>query len=175
MDAVEFDSKYSKFLGEIKSVIRLEFLPIVDELESKEPRDIINTDTCFQNENEARGLVWGMFVERANKYAYQTITIDIDDIKSLGEIEMFFILLEKERIAYHPESSFHDVVNTDLNGEITIPSFTFDESERLDLLMGKCRDLVDEMDVSIYEISKRANLIVRGKNGWNQSPPEKDY
>lgn len=172
MDAIEFVSNYSKYLNEIKSVIRLELMPVINELESKEPVDLIPAGKCFTSENDARGYVWNLFVDGTNRYAYQTITIDIDDIKSIKDVEMFFILLEKERISYHPESSFHDIINTDLNRNVTGSTFTAEESDRLEMLMKKCIDLTDELNIDLYEISKRANLIIRGKNDWNQSPPE---
>jgi hypothetical protein len=172
MDAIELVANYNKYLDEIKSVIRLELFPIIDELNSIDPHDLVTPGTWFPNENDARGFVWSMFVDRVNKLANQTITIDINDIKSLEDIEMFFILLVKERISYHPESSFREIRNTDIYGNLTVPTFTCEESERLDLLMGKCRDLADELDADIYEIGKRANLIIRGKNSWNQSPPQ---
>jgi hypothetical protein len=172
MDSIEFGAKYNKYLNEIKSVIRPELFSVIDDLKSKDPQDFITRDTLFQNENDARGFVWAMFVDGVNKYSFQTITIDIEDIETLDDIEMFFILLEKEHISYSPESSFLDITNTDLDGNSTVQTFTLEEGERLDMLMGKCRDLVDELDVNIFEICKRANRIVRGKNAWNQSPPE---
>jgi hypothetical protein len=172
MDAIEFLSNYEKYLGELRSVVRPELFPVIKELESKKPNDLVSIDRNFASENDARGYVWSLFVDGANKFAYQNITIDIDDIKTLDDIEMFFILLEKEHISYSPECSFSEIVNSDLDGNTTVPTFTTEESERLDMLMGKCRDLVDELDVNIFKISKRANLIVRGKNEWNQSPSE---
>jgi hypothetical protein len=171
MDASEFVTNYNKYLDEIKSVINPNLLIVIDKLTSIDPHELVGPETMFLNENDARGIVWCRFVECVNEYANQPITIDIEDIKSLDDIEMFFILLEKERILYHPERSFHGNINTDINGKCTVSTFTFEESERLDLLMGKCRGLCDELDIDLYEIGKRANLIVRGKNSYNQSPP----
>ena len=175
MDTKEFSNQYHKFLKEIRSVIRPELYPLIDELESNDPIELVAPGTKFFNEKDARGFVWNLFIDWVNKkYSYRPITIDIDDIKSVEDIEMFFILLEKEHIHYHPETSFRDITNSDLYGNTTVPTFTFEESERLDKLMGKSRDLVDELDVNIYDISKRANLIVRGKNSYNQSPMTED-
>lgn len=172
MDAIEFAANYGKYIREIEAIIRLELFPVLNELKSKQPDDLIPSDRWFTSENEARGFVWTLFVEGINKYSYEQITIDIDDIKSLEDIELFFILLEKEHILYSPETSFSDTVNTDFEGNTTLPTFTKEESDRLDMLMGKCRDLADELDVNIFEIAKRANLIIQGKNHWNQSPPD---
>jgi len=92
------------------------------------------------------------------------IVIAIDDIKSLEDIEKFFTLLLKAGVIYHPELSFHDFIHTDKNRNVIGPSFSEEESERLDQLMKKCRDLVDELDADIWKICKRADEKVIGKN-----------
>ena len=92
------------------------------------------------------------------------IIIDIEDIKSLEDIERFFTILSKAGVAYHPEVTFHDFIHKDENGKITGPSFSDEESERLDQLMKKCRDLVDELDVDIWEICERVDETVSGNN-----------
>jgi hypothetical protein len=92
------------------------------------------------------------------------IIIDIDDIKSLEDIERFFTILAKAGVAYHPEVTFHDFIHKDENGKITGPSFTDEESERLDQLMKKCRVLVDELDADIWEICERVDETVSGNN-----------
>ena len=68
----------------------------------------------FPNESSARGFVWGMFIEAANKYSYKTITIDIQEINNLEDMELFFALLYKKRIVFHPETSLSGIVNSDL-------------------------------------------------------------
>jgi hypothetical protein len=91
------------------------------------------------------------------------IVIDIKDIKSLEDIEKFFILLYKAGVLFHPEMSFHDFIHTDENRNTIGPSFSEEESERLDQLMKKCKDLVDELETDIWEICKRADEKVLGK------------
>ena len=68
MDAIKFVANYEFYLEEIKSVIKPEFLPLIDELKSIDPHDLVTPDAWFQNENDARGYVWGMFVKRVKKY-----------------------------------------------------------------------------------------------------------
>ena len=90
-------------------------------------------------------------------------TIGIDDIQSLKDIERFFTLLVQANILYHPEDSFRDFINTDENGNESL-SFSEEESKRLDLLMKKCRDLVDELDADIWKICKRVDKKYRPKS-----------
>ncbi len=65
MDAIEFISNYDVYLEEIGSVIKPELLPILVELQSTDPHDLVKPDTWFPNENAARGLIWSIFVRRA--------------------------------------------------------------------------------------------------------------
>ena len=64
MDAIKFVANYENFLDEIKSVIKPELLQIIDELKSIDPHDLVTPDSWFQNENDARGFVWGMFMKK---------------------------------------------------------------------------------------------------------------
>ena len=43
------------------------------------------------------------------------------------------------------------------------PAFSEEESDRLDQLMKKCRDLTDELDADIWKVCKRADEKVLGK------------
>ena len=67
MDAIKFVANYENFLDEIKSVTKPELLPIIDELKSIDPHDLVTPEAWFQSENEARGYVWSMFLRRAKK------------------------------------------------------------------------------------------------------------
>lgn len=154
MSLFDFVEEYNKYLNEISSVIRPELFPIIDELESKKLIELLHQSQKFNSENDARGFVWNLFVEEANKYAHQKITIDIKDIQTLEDVEMFFILLEKEHISYHPETSFRDIISKNLNGNITGPTFTPEESDRLDMLMMKCIDLCDELYINMHCICR---------------------
>ena len=64
MDAIKFVANYEFYLGEIRNVIKPELYPILVELESVDPHDLVRPDSWFQSENEARGYVWSMFIKR---------------------------------------------------------------------------------------------------------------
>jgi hypothetical protein len=64
MDAIRFVANYENFLDEIKSVIKPELYPIIEDLQQTDPHDLVSPDTWFQSENDARGYVWGMFIKR---------------------------------------------------------------------------------------------------------------
>lgn len=68
MDAIEFVTRYPDFLQEIKSVIKPELFPQLDELEQVDPHDLIRPEVWFAKENDARGFVWSMFLKRAGFY-----------------------------------------------------------------------------------------------------------
>ena len=67
MDAIEFIEKIRALSGEIGSVIRPELFPLVDELRTTDPHDLVTPETWFPTENDARGLIWNIFVKRAKK------------------------------------------------------------------------------------------------------------
>jgi hypothetical protein len=68
MDAIEFVSRYEQYLDEIRSVIIPELFPQLDVLAQIDPHDLVIPETWFHNENDARGLVWGIFVRRAKEH-----------------------------------------------------------------------------------------------------------
>jgi hypothetical protein len=67
MDAIEFINSYPQYLEEIRSVIKPELIPVVDQLENIDPHDLVTPATWFLNGNATRGLVWSMFLVRAEK------------------------------------------------------------------------------------------------------------
>ena len=67
MDAIEFVTRYPEFIQEIRAVVRPELFPLVDELESIDPHDLIRPEAWFSSENDARGFVWTMFMKLAKK------------------------------------------------------------------------------------------------------------
>lgn len=67
MDAIEFVTNYNKYVDEIRAVIKSNLLPVLEELENKDPHELVTPDSFFINEDTARGLVWGMFVNAVNK------------------------------------------------------------------------------------------------------------
>ena len=67
MDAIEFVNSYIIFLDEIKSVVRPDLYPIVDDLKSYDPHDLITPETWFPSESAARGYVWSLFLKEVAK------------------------------------------------------------------------------------------------------------
>lgn len=67
MDAIKFVANFDSYLDEIRDVIRPELYSIIDELKSVDPHDSVRPDSWFQNESDARGFVWSMFLRRAKK------------------------------------------------------------------------------------------------------------
>lgn len=65
MDAFEFVVKYPDYLREIKSVIKPELYPVIEELEQIDPHDLVPPEAWFRIENDARGMVWALFVKKA--------------------------------------------------------------------------------------------------------------
>lgn len=90
------------------------------------------------------------------------ITIDIQEINNAEDAERFFILLEMERILWHPEMSFHGFIEPGRDGRPNEPLFSDEEAERLDQLMGKCRDLHDDGYINIWHLAELIRLKVRG-------------
>ncbi len=56
------------YLDEISSVTKPELLPIIDELKEIDPHDLVQPETWFHSESEAKGFVWKMFIKRVKKY-----------------------------------------------------------------------------------------------------------
>jgi len=62
MDAIEFVNHYESYIEEIRSVIRPELFPQLEELARTDPHDLLTPETWFPNENSARGMIWSTFV-----------------------------------------------------------------------------------------------------------------
>ena len=69
MDAIEFvvGGRYREFLQEIRDVIRPELFPLINQMASIDPHDLVAPETWFPNESAARGFVWTMFLKLAKK------------------------------------------------------------------------------------------------------------
>lgn len=67
MEAIRFTQKYDQYIEEIRSVIKPEFLPIIVELKEIDPHDLVRPESWFQDEDNARGFVWGMFLNKVMK------------------------------------------------------------------------------------------------------------
>jgi len=76
MEAIRFTQKYDQYLEEIGSVIKPEFLPVIDELKEIEPHDLVTPESWFQDENSARGYVWSLFLKKVgSQNVFPTIPI----------------------------------------------------------------------------------------------------
>lgn len=62
MEPIEFITKYESFLDEIRAVIKPELLPIIDQLKSIDPHDLITPGTFLIDGTHARGYVWRLFL-----------------------------------------------------------------------------------------------------------------
>lgn len=65
--SIVFVRNYESYLDEIGEVVKPELLSILDELRQIDPHDLVRPDSWFQNEAEARGFVWSMFIKRVTK------------------------------------------------------------------------------------------------------------
>jgi len=162
MDAIEFVANYKKYVSEIAAVVRDNLSPIVEAFENKDPHKLVTPETRFPNETTARGFVWGLFIDAVNDQSHKTITIDIDDINNLEDMEMFFALIYREGILYHPDFSFDGYMNTDINGKQTVRTFTDEESERLDRLNEKCFEVAGIENIDVYRTSMRIQKLIWG-------------
>ena len=52
MDSIKFVANYDKYIEEIRSVIRPELFPQLDELTQIDPHDLVTPETWFQNEHD---------------------------------------------------------------------------------------------------------------------------
>ena len=68
MEAIVFVKNYVDYLDEISQVIKPELIPIIDELRLIDPHDLVQPETWFHTESEAKGFVWKMFIKRVKKY-----------------------------------------------------------------------------------------------------------
>jgi hypothetical protein len=64
MEAIRFTQKYNQYLEEIRSVVKPELFPIIDDLKEIDPHDLVRPDSWFQDENHARGFVWNLFLNK---------------------------------------------------------------------------------------------------------------
>ena len=67
VEAVEFVINYETYVREIEAVVRPEFKPIIQKMLEIDPHDLIKPESYFEGENDAKGLVWKMFVKKAKK------------------------------------------------------------------------------------------------------------
>lgn len=65
MDSIRFINNYDYYLSEIRSVVKEELYPILEQLQQIDPHDLVRPDTWFSGEGYARGYVWSLFIKRA--------------------------------------------------------------------------------------------------------------
>ncbi len=68
MEAIVFVKNYVDYLEEISQVIKPELQHILEELKEIDPHDLVQPETWFHSESEAKGFVWSMFVKWVKKY-----------------------------------------------------------------------------------------------------------
>jgi len=67
IDAIEFVNYYQEFISEIEEVVKPEYEKAIQTLKDKDPHDIVRPEAWFHNINDARGLVWAMFLRESKK------------------------------------------------------------------------------------------------------------
>lgn len=67
MNAIEFVNRYKEYLDEIRSVIRPELIPQLDELAHIDPHDLVTPETWFPDEKSARGFIWNLFLKNVKE------------------------------------------------------------------------------------------------------------
>lgn len=67
MDAFEFIRNYDSFINEIELVVKPDLLPLLEELRTTDPHDLVTPETWFPTDDAARGYIWSIFVTRAKK------------------------------------------------------------------------------------------------------------
>ena len=65
MEPIQFISKYTDFLQEIREVVKTEYHSILDQMMDLDPHDLVTPDSWFMSESSARGFVWSMFIKRS--------------------------------------------------------------------------------------------------------------
>ena len=76
MEAIRFINNYELYIDEIRSVVKSELFPIIEELRGIDPHDLVSPESWFQDEANARGFVWSIFLNKVGaKNVFPTIPI----------------------------------------------------------------------------------------------------
>jgi hypothetical protein len=62
MDAITFVVNYPPYIETIKTVTKVEYLPILDKMGQWDPHDLVQPDLWFQSENDALGFAFKLFL-----------------------------------------------------------------------------------------------------------------
>jgi len=65
MEAIRFINNYELYIDEIRSVVKSELFPIIEELRGIDPHDLVRPDSCILGTRDARGFVWNLFIMKA--------------------------------------------------------------------------------------------------------------
>jgi len=161
MDKTEFIKNYKDYVSEIYACVRPELFSVVDIIKIKDP-GLMTISEIDLDETSARGYVWILFIREMNEYFKRPLKINIEEVNTIDDVELFFTLLDKERILYNPESSFSEIMSMNFKRETVGKLFTEKEAFRLDAIMDKCFTITSEMNIDIYKIAKRSKLLIRG-------------
>ena len=72
MEAITFIINYESYLEEIREVVRHDLEPIIDELLTIDPHDLIQPSGYYGTESDARGYVWSLFLKKVIKYSVRS-------------------------------------------------------------------------------------------------------
>jgi len=67
MDTFLFVYTYLKYLDELRGVVVRDLYPVLDELHEIDPHTLIHREVWFASENEIKGHVWNVFLDRVKK------------------------------------------------------------------------------------------------------------
>ncbi len=62
MKSKVFIKNYTLYVELLLPIVQKKFYPIIFEMMGKNPKDLILPDTYFENESEARGFIFELFV-----------------------------------------------------------------------------------------------------------------
>jgi hypothetical protein len=65
MEPIQFISKYTDYLQEIREVVKPEYYSVIDQLMRIDPHDLVTPDSWFMSESSVRGFVWTMFLNKS--------------------------------------------------------------------------------------------------------------
>ncbi len=65
MESISFINNYELYIEEIRSVVKSELFPIIEELKEIYSHDLVRPDSYFLGTQDARGFVWSLFIKKA--------------------------------------------------------------------------------------------------------------
>jgi hypothetical protein len=86
----------------------------------------------------------------------------------LDDVVIFSKNLIAEGCNFHPDDDFHNYINM----ETEKPSYSFDEAEMRNYLMGQCFQVCENNNTDIYNITMEVYLIETGLDKYIPSPSQ---